>query len=91
MRWSGGRRGQKILDALSEIPERNSSGLIFGSPGGALHQLDICASEAKWLLRKRERRQGRPSERWYQHPVVGPVHGNDRAGVTQAQLRHVLG
>jgi hypothetical protein len=62
---------------LPQIPEGSRSGSIFRSPGGALHQLDICGSEAKWLLCERERRQGRPSRRWYQHAVMGPVHDDN--------------
>jgi hypothetical protein len=77
MRLLGGRWGQKVLDALAKVPQRGRSLLIFSSRGGILHQLDISGREAKWLLRKRERRQWRPNWWWYQDAIVGPVHDDN--------------
>jgi hypothetical protein len=51
--------------------------LIFSPRGGPVHQLDICGSKAKWLLRKGECRQRRPGWRWYQDAVVRPVHDDN--------------
>jgi hypothetical protein len=77
MRLLGGRGGQEVLDALPEIPQGSGSGLVFSPRGGTPHELDVCGSEAKWLLRERERCQWRPSWWWYQDAVMGPVHGHN--------------
>jgi hypothetical protein len=77
MRLLGGRRGQKVLDALPKISQGSRSLLVFSPRGGSLHKFYVCGGEAKWLLRKRERRQWRPSWRWYQDAVVGPVHDDN--------------
>jgi len=55
MRLLGGRWGEKVVNALSEIPQPSRSLLIIDPCRGGVDQLDICGREAKWLLGESER------------------------------------